>query len=79
MQAFDTIWHLSLIYELLEFKFSISVIKHIYSFLSWRKFRIPFVGEISTARDIQARVPQDSGLSPTFEFEFSYIPQIQTG
>jgi hypothetical protein len=38
-KAFDTTWHLGLLYNLLELKFSIGLIKLVSSFLSQRKFR----------------------------------------
>jgi hypothetical protein len=56
-KAFDTIWHLDLLYKLSELKFSVSLIKLISSFLSQRKFRVSVKGEMCTPRDIQARVP----------------------
>jgi hypothetical protein len=64
-KAFDTTWHLGLLYKLSELKFSIILIKHIHSFLSQRKFRVSVKGEIPVPRDIQAGVPQGSILSPT--------------
>jgi hypothetical protein len=62
-----TTWHLGLLYKLSKFKFLISLIKCISSFLSQRKCRVSVEGEseISTPRDIQAGVPQGSLLSPT--------------
>jgi hypothetical protein len=45
-------------------EFSTSLINHISSFLSERKFSVTVEGEIST-REIQAGVPQGSVLSPT--------------
>jgi hypothetical protein len=63
-KASDTTWHLDLLYNSYESKFSISLIKLISSFLSQRKFRVSIDGEISTPRDIQAGVPQSSVLSP---------------
>jgi hypothetical protein len=40
-------------------------IKHIISFLSVQKFTVSVEGEMSTLREMQARVPQGSVLSPT--------------
>jgi hypothetical protein len=60
---FDTTWHLGLLYKLSEL-FLISLIKLISSFLSHRKCRVSVEGEISMPRDIKARVPQGSILSP---------------
>jgi hypothetical protein len=64
-KAFDTTWHLGLLYKLSELKFLVSLIKYISSFLSQRKFRVLVKGEISMPRAIQAGVPQGSILSLT--------------
>jgi hypothetical protein len=64
-KAFDTTWHPGLLYKLSKLHFSNSLIKLIRSFLSNRKFRVSVEGEMSTPREIQARVPQGSVLSPT--------------
>jgi hypothetical protein len=63
-KAFDTTWHLGLLYKLSKLKISISLIKLIRSFLSQGKFRVSVEGEMSTTRDIQAGVPQGSILTP---------------
>jgi hypothetical protein len=63
-KAFDTTWHLGVLYKLLEFKFLISLINIISPFLSLIKFRILVEGEMSAPRDIKAGVPQGSILSP---------------
>jgi hypothetical protein len=64
-KAFDKTWHLGLLYNLSELKFSISLIKFINSFLSQRKFRVSVEGELSTPTNTQAGVPQGSVLSST--------------
>jgi hypothetical protein len=64
-KAFDTTWHLSLLYKLCTLQFSINLIKLIGSFLSQKEFRVSVEGKISTPWDIQAGVPQDSVLSHT--------------
>jgi hypothetical protein len=64
-KAFDTKWHLGLLYKLSDLKFSISLIKLIICFLSRSKFRLLVEGKISIPRDIKAGVPQGSILSPT--------------
>jgi hypothetical protein len=46
-------------------EFSTNLIKLIISFLSQRKFGVSVKGEMSAPRDIKARVPQGSALSPT--------------
>jgi hypothetical protein len=63
-KAFDTTWHLSLLYKLWELKFAISLIKLISSFLSQRIFRVSVEGETSMPRNIRAGVPKGYGLSP---------------
>jgi hypothetical protein len=64
-KAFDTIWHLGLLYKLSTLQFSKSVIKLIGSFLFQRKFSISVEGEKSRPRDTQAGVPKGSIPSPT--------------
>jgi hypothetical protein len=64
-KAFDTTWHTGFQYKLSKSHFSTSLIKLISSFLSNTKFRASVEGEMSTAREIQAGVPQGSVLSPT--------------
>jgi hypothetical protein len=75
-KAFDITRQLGLLYKLSELKFSISVIKLINSFVSQRKFIVSVEDEMSTPRDIQADVPQDSVLSPTmFSIYVNHTPQ----
>jgi hypothetical protein len=64
-KAFDSTWHPGLLYKLSELHFSPSLIKLINSFLSHRKFRVMYEGELSTPRNIQEGVTQGSVLSPT--------------
>jgi hypothetical protein len=63
-KAFHTIWHPVLLYELRKLKFSTNLIKLISFFVSERKFAVSVQGEMSKPREIQARVRQDSVLSP---------------
>jgi hypothetical protein len=72
-KSFDKTWHLGLLYILFKLKFSISLNKLISSFLSQRKFRVLVEGEMSIPRDIQARMPQGSVLSPTLYSIYIYI------
>jgi hypothetical protein len=51
-KAFDTTWHLGLLYKLSTLKFSISLMKLISPFLSHGKFRDSVKGEMSVPRDI---------------------------
>jgi hypothetical protein len=75
-KAYDTTWHSGLPYMLSKLKFSTSLIRLIGSFLSQRNFRVSVEGEISTARVMQAGVPQVSVLSPTlFNMYINYVPK----
>jgi retron-type reverse transcriptase len=64
-KAFDATWHPVLLYKLSKLEFSTSLIKLINSFFSQMKLRVSVQGEMSTLREMQAGVPQDSVLSPT--------------
>jgi hypothetical protein len=66
-KAFDITWHPGLlrVYKLSELEFPTNLIKLISSFLSQRKFRVSVEGQMSTAREMQAGVPQGFVLSPT--------------
>jgi hypothetical protein len=63
-KAFDTTWHLGMLYKLSKLKFLINLIKLISSFRSQRKFRVSIEGEMSTPRDVQVGVSQGSFLFP---------------
>jgi hypothetical protein len=69
-KAFDTTWHSGLLYKLSILEFSTSLIKLLGSFLSKRKFRVSAEGEMSTPREMQAGVLQDSVLSPTLQYVY---------
>jgi hypothetical protein len=64
-KAFDTTWHLGLLYKLYKLKFFTNVFKLTSSFLSEQKFIVSVKGEMSTPREIQTGVPQSSALSQT--------------
>jgi hypothetical protein len=75
-KAFATTWHSGLLYKLSKMKFSNIFTKLIGSFLSELKFRLLVEGEMSTPREMQARVPQGSVLSPTmFNLYIKDAPQ----
>jgi hypothetical protein len=61
-KAFDTTWHIGLLYKLPKLQFSTSLLKLISSFLSQRIFRVSVEGEMSRLKDMQAGVQQDSVL-----------------
>jgi hypothetical protein len=64
-RAFDTTWQSGLLYKSSKLEFSTSLIKLISSFLSQSEFSVLVEGEMSMPREMQARVLQDSILSPT--------------
>jgi hypothetical protein len=64
-KAFDTTWHPGLLYKFSKLHFSANVIKLFSSFLSNRKLRVTVEGELSSRREIQAKVPQGSVLAHT--------------
>jgi hypothetical protein len=64
-KAFDTKWHLGLLYKMSKFEFLTRLIQLISSFLSERKFRVSVEGEMSTPRVMEAGVQPCSVLSPT--------------
>jgi hypothetical protein len=72
-KAFDTTWHLGLLYKLWESKFLIILIKLITCFLSHRKFRVSIEEEKSTPRYIKTGVPRSPILSPTLYSAYIYI------
>jgi hypothetical protein len=57
--------HFGVPYKLSQLKFSTSLIKINSSFHPCRKFRVSVWGEISTPKDVRARMPQSSVVSPT--------------
>jgi hypothetical protein len=75
-KSFDKTWHPGLIYKSPKLEFSTSLIKHIISFLSQRKFRVSVECEMYTPRKIKAGVPQVSVLSPTlYNLYTNYTPE----
>jgi hypothetical protein len=74
--AFDTTWHSGFVYKLSKLEFSTSFIKLISSFRSQRKFNVSVEGEMPTPREMRARVPQGSVLSPAlYNMYMNYAPQ----
>jgi hypothetical protein len=64
-----------LLYNLSKLKFSTSLLKLLSSFLSQRKFSASVEGKISTPREMQAGLPQDSVLSLTLYVYINDAPQ----
>src|SRR5699024_8366394 len=63
-KAFDKVWHEGLLHKFIAARFPISLVKLVKSFLEERKFRVKIGNARSSARTIQAGVPQGSLLSP---------------
>lgn len=63
-KAFDTTWHDGLLHKLLTFKFPITIIKVIQSFLTNRFYYVHLFDSKSSYYNIPAGLPQGSGLSP---------------
>jgi hypothetical protein len=75
-KAFNTTWHSGLLYKLSNLEFSNILTKFTVSFLSQRKFRVSVERELSTSREMQAGIPQDSVLSPTlYNLYINDVPQ----
>jgi retron-type reverse transcriptase len=64
-KAFDTTWHIGLLYNLYKLDSSASLIKLIRSLLSKRKFIVSVESKMFTPKLVQAGLPQGSVLSPT--------------
>jgi hypothetical protein len=63
-KAFDTTWNPGLLYTLNKLSFPARTVKLISSFIFNRKCYVSVKGELSTPREIQARVSQGSVLFP---------------
>ncbi|KAL4131086.1 hypothetical protein QTP88_008435 [Uroleucon formosanum] len=63
-KAFDRVWHQGLIHKLLLTNIPHLLVKLIDSFLTDRTFTIKLKDHLSTSREIEAGVPQESCLSP---------------
>lgn len=64
-RAFDSVWHLGLIFKLNLFGFPLYISKIIISFLGSRSFQVLINSELSQVHNVPAGVPQGSCLSPT--------------
>ena len=75
--AYDTIFHLGLLYKLVQLGIRGKLLRWIKEFLSGRTFKVLFEGSFSSTRDITTGVPQGSVLSPTlFNVMMSDIPHV---
>ena len=63
-KAFDRVWHLGLIYKLIQIKLQPNIIKIIHSFLMNRKFFVEINGRKSANHSIPFGVPQGAASSP---------------
>lgn len=64
-KAFDSLWHDGLLHKLLKYKFPLTLIKMIKSFLSGRQFFVFLFDGKSKMFDVPAGAPQGSCLSPS--------------
>jgi len=75
-KALETTWHPGLLYELNKVHFPSILFKFLSSFLSSERFRATIESEMSTPRDIQARMPQGSVLNLSlYSLYINYTPQ----
>lgn len=63
-QAFDTLWHNSLMYKLIEYNFSLYLVFLINSFIRNRQMYVEYQNNKSEIQLIKAGVPQGSVLGP---------------
>ena len=63
-KAFDTTWINGLIYKLIQFNITHTLIKFLHSYLTNRTFLVTVDGFLSDIKNIQAGVPQGAVLSP---------------
>ena len=76
--AYDGIWHLGLLSELVRLNIRGKMLGWIREYLSNRKFQVYFEGEYSDKFDMSSGVPQGSILAPTlFNIMMSSIPHSE--
>lgn len=56
-KAFDTVWLSGLVYKMIEFDFSPSLVKLLYSYLYGRRFRVAMYGSVSRELPLIAGIP----------------------
>ena len=80
-KAFDTVWIPGLLYKLNALNFPTYITKLFHSFLTGRSLQVRVNNKLSTRRDIRARVPQGSCLSPKlynlFVSDFPEFPKTK--
>ena len=69
-KAFDRVWHAGLLHKLKSYGISGQIFGLISSFLSNRWLRVVLDGKSSQEHPVNARVPQDSILSPTLFLQY---------
>ena len=65
-KAFDSVWHLGLIYKIQNLGIRGKLLRWMKEYLSNRKFKVLFEGKYSSERNIGSGVPQGAILSPLF-------------
>ena len=71
-KAFDTTWHLGLLYKMIKFGFSDSIIRSVHSYLSKRRFFVSVDGVNSNQFELSAGVPQGSVVGPVLYVKRRY-------
>ena len=75
--AYDTVFHLGLLYKLSQRGVSGRLLRWIAEFLKDRRFHVFYEGRYSTVRSVSVGVPQGAILSPTlFNVMVAYIPHV---
>lgn len=76
--AFDSIWHIGLLYKLAKIGITGRMLRWIESYLKNRTFKVFCQGSYSTSRNINTGVPQGSILSPLlFNVMLSDLPKLK--
>ena len=61
-EAFDTVWHSSLTYKMIEFKFATTYMQFIMSYLRNRTVTVHFANNHSSCQQVNSTVPKGTKL-----------------